>query len=118
MAGAETSLNSALEIANRHLCESVLGVNRMLLEPGLLNVSFGDLQSAVQGRHSLGSVVHVESSGEDRAASAVEKIFAHPAARGGEALREATAISVHLSGGDALSLAEMNTVTEAIKQHA
>ena len=118
MAGAETSLNSALEIANRHLCESVLGVSRMLLEQGLLNVSFGDLQSAVQGRHSLGSVVHIEGSGEDRAASAVEKMLAHPAARGGEALREATAILVHLSGGDALSLAEMNTVTEAIKQHA
>ena len=118
MAGAETSLNSALEIANRHLCESVLGVSRMLLEPGLLNVSFGDLQSAVQGRHSLGSVVHVEGSGEDRAASAVEKMLVHPAARSGEAVREATAILVHLSGGDALSLAEMNTVTEAIKQHA
>ena len=50
MTGADTSLNNALEIANRHLCESVLGVSRMLLEPGLLNVSFGDLQSAVQGR--------------------------------------------------------------------
>ncbi len=83
MTGADTSLNNALEIANRHLCESVLGVSRMLLEPGLLNVSFGDLQSAVQGRQSLGSVIHVEGSGEDRAA-----------------------------------LAEMNTVTEAIKQYA
>jgi len=118
MIGAETSLNNALEIANRHLCESVLGVSRMLLEPGLLNVSFGDLQSAVQGRQSLGSVVHVEGSGQDRAAAAVEKILAHPAARGGEALHDASAILLHLSGGEQLSLAEMKTVTEAIKQHA
>ena len=118
MTGADTSLNNALEIANRHLCESVLGVSRMLLEPGLLNVSFGDLQSAVQGRQSLGSVIHVEGSGEDRAATAVEKMLAHPVARGGEALQEASAILVHLSGGEQLSLAEMNTVTEAIKQYA
>ena len=39
-------------------------------------------------------------------------------ARGGEALQEASAILVHLSGGEQLSLAEMNTVTEAIKQYA
>ena len=118
MTGADTSLNNALEIANRHLCESVLGVSRMLLEPGLLNVSFGDLQSAVQGRQSLGSVIHVEGGGEDRAATAVEKMLAHPVVRGGEALQEASAILVHLSGGEQLSLAEMNTVTEAIKQYA
>ena len=90
----------------------------MLLEPGLLNVSFGDLQSAVQGRQSIGSVIHVEGSGEDRAATAVEKMLAHPVARGGEALQEASAILVHLSGGEQLSLAEMNTVNEAIKQYA
>ena len=40
------------------------------------------------------------------------------ARRSGEALQEASAILVHLSGGEQLSLAEMNTVTEAIKQYA
>ena len=45
-------------------------------------------------------------------------MLAHPAARGGEALKEASAILLHLSGGEPLSLSEMNTVTEAIKQHA
>ena len=70
MEGDDIALNQALDIANRHLCEAVLGVSRMLLDSGMLNVSFGDLQAALRGRHSLGSVVHVDASGADRAAAA------------------------------------------------
>ena len=117
MEGADISLHKALDIANRHLCEAVLGVSRMLLESGMLNVSFGDLQAALSGRHSLGSVVHVEASCDDRAGDAVRKLLAHPAARGGEALQEASTLLVHLSGEE-MSMAEIVAVTGAIGSHA
>ena len=117
MEGENVSLHEALDIANRHLCEAVLGVSRMLLESGMLNVSFGDLQAALRGRHSLGSVVHVEGSGDDRASDAVRKLLAHPAARGGEALQEASTLLVHLSGEE-MSMAEVVAVTRAIGDHA
>ena len=74
MEGANISLHEALDIANRHLCEAVLGVSRMLLDSGMLNVSFGDLQAALRGRHSLGSVVHVDASGDDRAAAVCREL--------------------------------------------
>ena len=117
MEGPDIALHQALEIANRHLCEAVLGVSRMLLEPGMLNVSFADLQASVRDRHSLGSVVHVEASGEDRADDAVRMLLAHPAARGGETLKEASSLLVHLSGGD-VTMAEMNAVTSAISNRS
>jgi len=117
MEGENVSLHEALDIANRHLCEAVLGVSRMLLESGMLNVSFGDLQAALRGRHSLGSVVHVEGSGDDRAGDAVRKLLTHPAARGGEALQEASTLLVHLSGEE-MSMAEVVAVTRAIGDHA
>ena len=117
MEGSDIALYQALEIANRHLCEAVLGVSRMLLEPGMLNVSFADLQSSVQGRHSLGSVVHVEASGEDRADDAVQKFLAHPAVRSGAALKNANSLLVNLSGGD-VTMAEMDAVTAAISNHS
>ncbi len=117
MEGPDIALHQALEIANRHLCEAVLGVSRMLLEPGMLNVSFADLQASVRDRHSLGSVVHVEASGEDRADDAVRKLLAHPAARGGETLKEASSLLVHLSGWD-VTMAEMNAVTSAISNRS
>ena len=117
MEGADIALHQALEIANRHLCEAVLGVSRMLLEPGMLNVSFADLQASVQGRHSLGSVVHVEASGEDRVDDAVQKLLAHPATQGGEALKNASSILVNLSGGD-VTLTEMDAVTVAISNRS
>ena len=118
IAGGEVSLNNALEIANRHLCESVLGLSRMLIEPGLLNVSFGDLQASMKGRHSLGSTLCVEGTGENIAADVMGKILSHPAARMGKALSEATTLLVHLSGGDNLSLTEINTIIESISSHA
>ncbi|MDP6794065.1 MAG: hypothetical protein QF721_08790 [Verrucomicrobiota bacterium] len=110
---ADIGLNQALEIANRHLCESVLGVSRMLLEPGILNVSFADLESLVRNRHSLGAVVHVEATGDDRTDDAVKKMLSHPAVRGGEMLKEANSLLVHISGAE-LTMAEMDTVTSAI----
>ena len=115
--GDDIALHQALEIANRHLCEAVLGVSRMLLEPGMLNVSFADLQASVRGRHSLGSVVHVEASGENRADDAGRMLLAHPAARGGETLKQASSLLVHLSGAD-VTMAEMNVVTEAISNYS
>ena len=117
MEGANVSLHEALEIANRHLCEAVLGVSRMLLESGMLNVSFGDLQAALRGQHSLASVVYVDASGDDRAAAAVRKLLTHPAARGGEALQEASTLLVHLSGEE-MTMAEIVAVTGAIGRHA
>ncbi len=117
MEGANISLHEALDIANCHLCEAVLGVSRMLLESGMLNVSFSDLQTALRGRHSLSSVVHVDGSGEDRADAIVRKLLAHPAARGGEALQEASTLLVHLSGEE-ISMAEIVAVTGAIGRHA
>ena len=116
--GDKISLNCALDIANQHLCESVLGLSRMLIEPGLLNVSFADLQSAMRGRHSLGSIIYVEGSGKDRAKDAIEKILAHPEARGGEVFGEAKTLLVHLSGGATLSIAEMNGVIDFVNLHA
>ena len=118
IAGGEISLNKALELANRHLCESVLGLSRMLIEPGHLNVSFGDLQASMKGLHSLGSTLCVEGAGEDLAADAIQKILSHPAARKGKALSEATTLLMHLTGGENLSLNEINTVVESICSHA
>ena len=116
MEGASVSLQKALDIANRHLCEAVLGVSRMLLDSGMLNVSFGDLQAALRGRHSLGSVIHVDASGGDRAGAAVRKLLAHPSALGGEPLQEASTLLVHLSGED-ITMAEIIEVTGAIGSH-
>ena len=116
MEGASVSLQEALDIANRHLCEAVLGVSRMLLDSGMLNVSFGDLQAALRGRHSLGSVIHVDASGDDRAGAAVRKLLAHPSALGGEPLQEASTLLVHLSGED-ITMAEIIAVTGAIGSH-
>ncbi|MBC8243230.1 MAG: hypothetical protein H8E20_02450 [Verrucomicrobia bacterium] len=117
LADADLGLHRALDIANRHLCEAVLGVSRMLLEPGMLNVSFADLQSLLRDRHSLGAVVHVEATGDDRTDDAMEKLLSHPAIRGGETLKEAGSLLVNFSGAE-VTMAEMNAVTSAIGDRA
>jgi len=61
--------------------------------------------------------VHVEASGEDRADDAVNKLLAHPAARGGEALQYASSLLVNLSGGD-VTMAEMDAIIAAISNHS
>tara|TARA_Y100001934_G_scaffold132233_1_gene160341 strand:- start:132 stop:1463 length:1332 start_codon:yes stop_codon:yes gene_type:complete len=117
MEGDQLSLNRALDIANRHLCEAVLGVSRMLLESGMLNVSFADIQALLRDRHSLGVVVHIESVGEDRADDLIRKLLIHPSIRGGDILEESKNILVYISGGGT-TLEEMNTITASIRSHA
>jgi len=114
---ADIGLNQALEIANRHLCEAVLGVSRMLLEPSILNVSFADLKSLMRDRHSLGFVVYVEGTGADRTDDAVKKMLSHPAIRCGEKLKEVNSLLVHISGAE-VTMAEMDAITSAICSHA
>ena len=52
-----------------------------------------------------------------KTAAAVRKLLTHPAARGGEALREASTLLVHLSGEE-MTMAEIVAVTGAIGSHA
>jgi cell division protein FtsZ len=114
----KTSLVEAFRITNDFVAEGVRAIWRLLSRPGLIKVDFADLCAVVRGRHGESSLATVEARGENRAREAVEKLLAHPLLEGGQALTEASAVLVSITGGPELTLAEVNWLMEQISRHS
>ena len=111
---AHTTIVDAFNHTNELLAQSVRGIWRMLTQPGLINVDFAYLYSALRGRHVESAMATAEASGEHRAREVVEKILCNPLLDGGEALAEADEVLVSLTGGTDLTIAEINKLMEKV----
>jgi len=112
-----TSVLETFRITDGLLVESVRGVWRLLMRPGLIQIHFDDLCALVRDRHSESVFATVEAAGPARAREVVEKLIAHPLLDEGRALAEAGAVIVSLMGGKDLTMAEVNRVMEQIGRH-
>jgi len=112
-----TSVLETFRITDGLLVESVRGVWRLLMRPGLIQIHFDDLCALVRDRHSESVFATVEAAGPARAREVVEKLIAHPLLDEGRALAEAGAVLVSLMGGKDLTMAEVNRVMEQIGRH-
>jgi cell division protein FtsZ len=112
-----TSVVDTFRITGNLLAESICGVWRLLVRPGLIPIHFDDLRTLVRDRHSESAFASVESSGTARSREIVEKILAHPLLDEGRALAESDAVLVSLVGGTDLTMAEVNRIMEKISRH-
>ena len=112
-----TTVVEAFNYTNDLLAQSVRGIWRMLTQPGLINVDFTYLYSALRGRHVESAMATAEASGEHRAREVIEKLLRNPLLDCGEALAEADEVLVSLTGGSDLTIAEINKVMEQLNRH-
>ena len=112
-----TSVLDTFRITDGLLVESLRGVWRLLMRPGLIQIHFDDLCALVRDRHSESVFASVEATGPARAREVVEKLIAHPLLDEGRALAESSAVLVSLMGGKDLTMAEVNRVMEQIGRH-
>ena len=112
-----TSVLDTFRITDGLLVESMRGVWRLLMRPGLIQIHFDDLCALVRNSHSESAFATVEAAGPARAREVMEKLVAHPLLDEGRALAEAGAVLVSLTGGKDLTMAEVNRVMEQIGRH-
>lgn len=114
--GRGISLLDAFKAANDVLLGAVQGIAELITRSGLINVDFADVRTVMSemGTAMMGAG---SSSGENRAVEAAEKAIASPLLEDVD-LAGARGILVNITAGMDMTIAEFETVGNAIKAFA
>ncbi len=114
---AKQGIHEAFGAADKMISESIKAVIRLVIRPGLINVGLDDLMSALRTTRSrclFGSGI---SDGKDRASKALRNALSSPLLDQGALLKEAQTVLVHLSGGESLTLYEIELLMRSLQKH-
>ncbi len=114
---AKQGIHEAFSAADRMISESIKAVIRLVIRPGLINVGLDDLMSALRTTRSrclFGSGI---ADGKDRASKALRNALSSPLLDQGSLLKEAQTVLVHLSGGESLTLYEIELLMRSLQKH-
>jgi cell division protein FtsZ len=113
---AKQGIHEAFAAADYMICESIKAVIRLVIRPGLINVGLDDLMSALRTNRSrclFGSGI---AEGTDRAAKALKNALNSPLLDQGALLKDAQTVLVHLSGGEDLTLFEIELLMQRLQK--
>jgi cell division protein FtsZ len=110
-----TSMIDAFKIADDVLRQGVQGICDLITTPGLINLDFADVRTVMQDAGSALMGIGY-ATGPNRAKEAAERALGSPLIDA-EIVR-ARGILLSISGGDDLSLVEVNEAAEVVRQTA
>ena len=111
-----TPLTAAFRIADEVLLHATKGISDLISVPGLINLDFADVRTVMRemGDALMGSGV---ASGEDRAVTAAQQAIASPLLED-VSIAGAQGVLVNITGGESMSLHEVNDATTVISESA
>lgn len=114
MATMHTTLREAFKMADEVLYMGVRGVTDLMLAPGLINLDFADIRTvmAEMGKAMMGTG---EAEGEDRALEAANRAISNPLLDD-SSMSGARGLLINITGGDDLTLYEVDQAAERIRQ--
>jgi len=114
---AKQGVHEAFAAADKMIGESIKAVIRLVARPGLINIGLDDLVTALRVTRSrclFGSGI---AGGKDRATAALRNALASPLLDQGALLRDSQSILVHLSGGESLTLFEIELLMQQLQKY-
>jgi cell division protein FtsZ len=114
VADEKTTFSDAFAMADRVLYSGVVCITDLIVKEGLINLDFADVQSVMSdmGRAMLGTG---EATGERRAVRAAEAAIANPLLDD-ISMRAARALLISITGGDDLTLCDVDEAASRIRQ--
>jgi len=111
-----TSFPEAMRIADDVLRQAVQGIADIITKPGLINRDFADVRTVMQGMgHAIMGIG--TASGEHRAVEAAQQAVASPLLEE-TSLAGARGILMNITGGEEVTLNEINEAAEIITEGA
>lgn len=110
-----TGFNDAFKIADDILRQGVQGISDLIAVPGVINCDFADVQTVMQNTGSALMGIG-KASGENRAAEAARMAISSPLLE--TSIEGAKGVLFNISGGNDLTLFEINEAAEIIHQAA
>jgi cell division protein FtsZ len=106
----------AFRIADDVLRQAVQGISDLITVPGVVNLDFADVKTVMEnmGMALMGTGT---ASGEHRAVEAAQRAISNPLLEE-QSIQGARAILINVTGGDDLTLAEVNEACQIIQQAA
>ncbi len=114
---AKQGIHEAFSAADHMICESIKAVIRLVVRPGLINVGLDDLMSALRTNRSRCLFGSGLANGKDRASRALRNALSSPLLDQGALLKEASTVLVHLSGGEDLTLFEIELLMQRLQKY-
>ncbi len=114
---AKQGIHEAFASADQMISESIKAVIRLVIRPGLINIGLDDLMSALRTNRSRCLFGSGLADGKDRATKALRNALSSPLLDQGSLLREAQTVLVHLSGGESLTLFEIELLMQSLQKH-
>lgn len=113
LAGPKTSFRESFAMADNVLMDGVRGVTDLIVNPGLINLDFADVQTVTRqaGRAMMGTGV---ASGEHRAARAVAAALENPLLAD-VTVAGASGVLISISGGRDLTLFEVDEIASKVR---
>jgi len=112
----DTPLNSAFEIADDVLLQATKGISDLIAIPGLINLDFADVRTVMSemGDALMGSGT---AAGENRALEAAQQAISSPLLED-VSIQGALGVIVNVTGGESMTLHEVNDATTVISDAA
>ncbi len=113
---AKQGIHEAFAAADHMICESIKAVIRLVVRPGIINVGLDDLMSALRTNRSRCLFGSGLADGKDRATKALRNALNSPLLDQGALLKDAQTVLVHLSGGENLTLFEIELLMQRLQK--
>lgn len=111
-------LMDAFAGVNGRIGDALAGLIHLLTPSGLIDIPFKDLAGIVRRSGDDGILASVASAGPDRVENLLNKLAEHPLLDGGQAVRKADRVVLHLTGGEDLTMIEVKALMEPLRQRA
>jgi len=110
-----TTIHEAFRIADDVLRQGVQGISDLIAVPGLINLDFADVKTIM--RNTGTALMGIgQASGENRAADAARKAISSPLLE--TSIEGAQGVLLNITGGQNLTLFEVNEASEIIAEAA
>lgn len=110
-------VNQAFAAADKIISQSIRATINIVFRPGIIHIGMDDLLSAIESKNSRCLFGYGVSKGDNRSHEAVEQAMKCPLLDRGKLLNEAQAVLVQVSGGDSMTLYEVQKVMEEVSKH-
>lgn len=111
-----TKLKSVYDATNTLLAQATASIPLMANSPGLINIGLDELVTALRNSDSRCIYGSGKGFGAHRAVTAARAALASPLVAYHDSLRFAHTVIVHVAGGNNMSLTELRTAMETIRE--
>jgi len=117
MVAPKAGIQQAFALADATVSQSLRSIANLIQRPGLIQIGLDDLLAALRGPSGRCLFGFGESDSDNRAHEALTRALKNPLMDRGRTLANASHVLVHVAGGPAMTLSEVEILMQELGRH-